>query len=88
MIPRQSKSATKNRIFFSNDVSLSPLLLTEKAVIAKITIDTKPKIPRTIAKFPTEFKHYSKIFIKLTRLKPNLETLRIIFYYTLLLWNF
>ncbi len=60
MIPAQSKKATINKIFFSKEVSLSPLLLTENAVMAKITTDTKHKIPSTIAKFPTEFKTYSK----------------------------
>ncbi len=44
MIPEQSKKATAKRIFFSKEVSFPPLLLTEIAVIAKTTIDTKHKI--------------------------------------------
>ncbi|MBD5165690.1 hypothetical protein [Helicobacter sp.] len=49
-----------NRIFFSKEVSLLPLLLTDIPVTAKITIETTHKIPSTIAKLPTEFKFNSK----------------------------
>lgn len=71
MIPKQSKKATAKRIFFSKEVSLLPLLLTEIAVIARTTMDTKHKIPSTIAKFPTEFKFNSPKQI-IFRLNPTL----------------
>ena len=75
MIPEQSKKATAKRIFFSKEVSFPPLLLTEIAVIDKTTIDTKHKIPSTIAKFPTEFNFNSPKQI-IFRLNPILLKLK------------